>query len=92
MEILGLSNPDEVRHIFEAIPFEQRILPSIVMVFATSKGILLLMINVIFMSIVISKSWIDRKEKAKIQNFSQQRSTISNNNEVAIINSAFTPD
>lgn len=88
MELLQLLNPDEVRPFFEAIPFEQRILPSILMVFATSKGILLLVVNVVFMAVVISTRWIDMKENLKTQNFSQQRKSIDNSVSV----SAFTPD
>ena len=86
MEILEIGNPNEVRHIFEAIPFEKRVMPSIIMIFASSKGILLLIVNVILMSIVISTTWIDRKEKAAVQNFSQQRKA------VVATNSAYTPD
>jgi hypothetical protein len=63
-------------------------MPSIIMVFATSKGIFLLIINVILMSIFISKSWFEQRENAKTQNFSSQRPpTVSHQ-----INSAFLPD
>lgn len=88
MEILQIQNPNEVRHIFEAIPLEQRIMPSIFMTFATSKGILLLLVNVILMSIVISTTWVDRKEKAAIQNYSQQRKKAP----IVAQNSPYTPD
>jgi hypothetical protein len=96
MEILQVLNPKEVRPMFAAIPFEKRIMPSIIMVFATSKGIFLLIVNVIFMSVVISTNWIERREKSKTQNFSQQRSTASDNGDgneqTGINNSAFLPD
>lgn len=70
MQILEIQNPHEVRHLFEEIPFEKRVMPSIVMIFASSKGILLLIVNVILMSIVISTTWVDQKKKAATQNFS----------------------
>jgi hypothetical protein len=90
MEILEIQNTHEVRPLFKAIAFEKRVLPSIIMVFASTKGILLLIVNVILMSIVISTNWIDRKEKARTQNFSQQRRTVSSN--AAAVSSVFTPD
>lgn len=78
---------------FEAIPFEKRVMPSIVMMFAASKGIFLLLLNVILMAFVISTNWIDRKKKARAQNFSQQRKTISNDAiQAGTSNSAFIPD
>lgn len=94
MEILEIQNPNEVRHLFEEIPFEKRVMPSIVMTFASSKGILLLIVNVILMSIVVSSNWIERKERANTQNFAEQRKAIDNENtrRNGTINSAFVPD
>lgn len=93
MEILEVRNPNEVYHIFAAIPFEKRVMPSIIMIFGSSKGILLLLVNVVLMSIVISTHWIDSNKKAKIQNFSQQRTTASTiSAQVGTTNQAFIPD
>ena len=87
MEILEIRNPNDVSSMFEAISLEQRVMPSIIMIFASSKGILLLIVNVILMSIVVSTTWIDQREKAKTQNFTKNQ-----NNLLATVNSAFTPD
>lgn len=86
MEILEIRNPNDVRLMFEAIPASKRVMPSIIMTFATSKGIVLLIINVILMSIMVSTHWYDMKEKVRIQNFAKQREPI------AQVNSVFTPD
>jgi hypothetical protein len=72
---------------FEALPFEKRVLPSIVMIFGSSKGFLLLIVNVILMTIAIAKTWFDRRENAKSQIFASSRST-----RVGPIASAFDPD
>lgn len=89
MNLLEIRNQDAVRSMFEAIPLERRVMPSIIMVFASSKGILLLIVNVILMSIIISTNWIDRKERARIQNFAKQTKA---SNLPGTTNTAFTPD
>lgn len=86
MEILEIQNPKEVRHLFEEIPFEQRVMPSVIMILASSKGIILLILNVVLMSIVISTTWIDQREKSAMHNFEKQRKPVVEHN------SAYTPD
>lgn len=88
MEILEIGNPNEVRSMFEAITAAQRSMPSIIMVFATSKGILFLIINVILMSSAISTVWVDRESEARKEKFQQQRNTVI----VGQRNCAFSPD
>lgn len=88
MNILEVSNPVEVRHMFETIPAGQRVMPSIIMAFVTSKGILLFVVNVLLMSIAISTVWVDKKNSAREKKFQQQRNTIV----VSPRNYALSPD
>ncbi|CRL02929.1 CLUMA_CG016013, isoform A [Clunio marinus] len=91
MELLEIHNPNEVRSMFDSIPFERRLMPSLIMTFFASKGILLIIINVILMSILVSIVSFNQKQKAWIENYLQQRkSKISH--VVGILNSVYTPD
>lgn len=57
MRVLEIGNVDQIRPIFERVSFSTRVLPSLIMFAATSKSIILLVLNMIIVFNFPSASW-----------------------------------